>query len=137
MAALAPAADYAVRDQERMRAAQRYFQWQTALAKPWLGQRVLEEGCGVGNFTRHILDHELVVGIDVEADRSVRHRENHRGFQNVVSLKVNASDAASVETLNSYRPDSVVSLNVLEHIEDDMEHCATCGGSCRTAAAWF
>ena len=33
-----------------------------------LGRRVVEVGCGVGNFTRHLLDRELVVALDVEAD---------------------------------------------------------------------
>jgi len=119
MATLTPTADYTVRDQERMRSAQRYFDWQLALAKPWLGQRVLEIGCGMGNFTRTILDRELVVGLDIEADCVARHRANHRDCNNVVSLHVDAADPASVAELSSYGLDSVVSFNVLEHIEDD------------------
>lgn len=119
MATLTPSADYTVRDQERMRAARRYFEWQLALAKPWLGQRVLEIGCGMGNFTRTILDRELVVGVDIEADCVARHRENHADCTNVVSLEMNASDAACVEEFSKYNIDSVVSLNVFEHIEDD------------------
>jgi SAM-dependent methyltransferase len=119
MATLTPTADYTVRDQERMRAAHRYFDWQLALAKPWLGKRVLEIGCGMGNFTRTILDRELVVGLDVEADCVLRHRENHRDCENVVSLHVDAANPASIAELSTYKLDSVVSLNVLEHIEDD------------------
>jgi len=119
MATLSPTADYTVRDQERMRAAHRYFDWQLALAKPWLGQRVLEIGCGMGNFTRTILDRELVVGLDVEAACVARHRENHRDFKNVVSLEIDASNPESVAELSAYNLDSVVSLNVFEHIQDD------------------
>jgi SAM-dependent methyltransferase len=119
MPTLTPTAEYTIKDQERMRAANRYFDWQLALAKPWLGKRVLEIGCGMGNFTRTILDRELVVGLDVESDCVKRHRENHTQFNNVVSLLVDASDPSSVEKLQSYKLDSVVSLNVLEHIEDD------------------
>src|SRR5688572_19869622 len=121
MATLTPTADYTVRDQERMRVAHRYFDWQLALAKPWLGQRVLEIGCGMGNFTRTILDRELVVGLDVEAACVARHRENHRDFSNVVSLEIDASNPESVSELSKYNLDSVVSLNVFEHIEDDYQ----------------
>ena len=121
MAALTPTADYTVRDQERMRSAHRYFDWQLALAKPWLGQRVLEIGCGMGNFTRTILDRELVVGLDVEAACVARHRDNHRAYSNVVSLEIDASNPESVAQLSTYNLDSVVSLNVFEHIEDDYQ----------------
>lgn len=104
-----------------MRAAHRYFDWQLALAKPWLGKRVLEIGCGMGNFTRTILDRELVVGLDVEAACVARHQENHREYKNVVSLEVDASNPSSIESLRPYKLDSVVSLNVFEHIEDDAQ----------------
>lgn len=75
----------------------------------------------MGNFTRTILDRELVVGLDVEAACVERHRENHREFKNVVSLEVDASNPASIEELRQYNLDSVVSLNVFEHIEDDAQ----------------
>lgn len=101
--------------------AHRYFDWQLALAKPWLGNRVLEIGCGMGNFTRTILDRELVVGVDVETDCVARHRENHRHYGNVVSLEIDASNADSAAALSGYNLDSVVCLNVLEHIEDDRQ----------------
>ncbi len=114
-----PSADYTVRDQERMRAAQRYFAWQLALVRPWLGNRVLEIGCGIGNFTRTILDRDLVVGLDVEADCVALHRSSYTDRTNVVSLNLDAEHTASVEQLVHYRVDSAVCLNVLEHIRND------------------
>ena len=60
--------EYTLRDQEQMKAAQRYFAWQARIVRQELGRRVVEVGCGVGNFTRHLLDRELVVALDVEAD---------------------------------------------------------------------
>ena len=47
---------YKIRDQQRMQRARNYFEWQARLACPQLGRRVLEIGCGMGNFTRHLLD---------------------------------------------------------------------------------
>jgi len=37
-------AEYTVRDQERMRQAERYFEWQADLAAAALGRRVVEIG---------------------------------------------------------------------------------------------
>src|SRR5689334_20951423 len=68
-ATLTPAAvSYNIADQERMAAAVNYFAWQARLVKPYLGRRVMEIGCGCGNFTRTILDREAVLAIDCDAD---------------------------------------------------------------------
>src|ERR1017187_650206 len=61
-------AEYTVRDQDRMKRAKRYFEWQFRMAEAQLGSRVLEIGCGLGNFTQHLLVREFVTAIDVEPD---------------------------------------------------------------------
>src|SRR5947209_8330893 len=58
---------YILEDQQRMSLAKNYFAWQSSLVLPELGQRVLEIGCGIGNFTASLLDREAVIAIDVEA----------------------------------------------------------------------
>src|SRR5207248_5132483 len=58
---------YLLRDQELMSRAKNYFAWQARLALPELGRRVVEIGCGIGNFTQMLLDREKVVAIDSEA----------------------------------------------------------------------
>ena len=47
---------YTLEDQERMAKAANYFAWQHRLVTRELGRRVIEIGCGIGNFTRLILD---------------------------------------------------------------------------------
>ena len=119
-----PEADYTVRDQRRMEAASRYFQWQYRLAEHEIGRRVLEVGCGVGNVTNLLLDRELVVGIDVEPE-CVKHRaQRYSERPNVVSEHLDVLDPEFL-SLAKYGFDSVVCLNVLEHISDDrkaLEH---------------
>lgn len=51
-------AEYTLRDQERMSLARNYFQWQASMVEPYIGRRVLEVGCGLGNFTRYLLNRE-------------------------------------------------------------------------------
>ena len=113
-----PNADYTVRDQQRMSAATRYFQWQYELVRPHLGRRVLEVGCGLGNFTRLLADRELVVGIDVEPNCMQNLLSHLRRQQNLVARNLDVCDP-DFRSLRSYCLDSIICLNVLEHIEDD------------------
>ncbi|MGA3188658.1 MAG: class I SAM-dependent methyltransferase [Bryobacteraceae bacterium] len=111
-------AEYTVRDQERMTAATRYFAWQSRLASREVGSRIVEVGCGIGNFTAMLADRELVVGLDVEASCVEKHRQRFRDCGNIRSQVMDAG-APEFRSLAAHRPDSVVCLNVLEHIEDD------------------
>lgn len=110
--------EYTVRDQERMRHAKRYFRWQYRVAVAQLGNRILEVGCGLGNFTRLLLDREFIVAIDVEAECVRQLQGAFPGQANLVALHMDALDP-SFPALKRYAVDSIVCLNVLEHIQDD------------------
>jgi SAM-dependent methyltransferase len=111
--------EYTLRDQQRMTRAVNYFAWQAEIAMAPLGQRIVEVGCGIGNFTRMIADREMVVGVDIEPVVIEQHQKAFAGRGNVKSMVLDAMDPAFLE-LKRERPDSVVCLNVLEHIEDDL-----------------
>jgi SAM-dependent methyltransferase len=119
-----PDADYTVRDQRRMEVASRYFQWQYDLARRAIGNRVLEVGCGVGNVTSVLQDRELIVGVDVEPECVKERARRFSGRANIISRCLDVLDPA-FPALAGYGFDSVVCLNVLEHIRDDakaLEH---------------
>ena len=119
-----PSTEYTLRDQERMSLARNYFAWQARMVKPHAGRRVLEVGCGLGNFTRHLADRELVVGIDVEEPLVDAWNQSFRGSGKAVAFAMSVTDAAFLD-LKRYQPDTMVCLNVLEHVEDDrraLEH---------------
>lgn len=96
----------------------KYTQWIYAQISKYVGNRVFETGAGIGNFTRLILGKELVVISDsalasiIELKRRIN--ENNR----VHIVQYNLADSPS-EVLKQYRFDTVLCLNVLEHIEDD------------------
>jgi SAM-dependent methyltransferase len=105
-------------DLDRMRRARNYFAWQSRLASRELGRRVVEVGCGVGNFTATLLNREAVIAVDNDADCLNRLRDR---FPNQPNLHVVNGDASGDEFLDvaRFQPDSCVCLNVLEHIDDD------------------
>lgn len=117
-AELSVSPEYTVRDQERMELATRYFEWQFAMAEKHLGTRVLEVGCGLGNFTQHLADREFVVGIDVEPRCVEGHRKRFSGRSHFSSACLDVQSPEFAE-LRRYKPDSIACLNVLEHVRDD------------------
>ena len=96
----------------------RYDRWIYHRLRPFLGQRVLEVGCGLGNFTPFLLDRELVVATDLSAEYCATVAAR---FPNVPNLVVRSHDiTADPAPLIEYSFDTVICLNVLEHIADDL-----------------
>lgn len=113
-------AKYTVEDQERMTRAKNYFAWQSRLVTRELGQRVVEVGCGLGNFTSKLLGRELVVALDVDPDCVKRLKQRYANHQNLLAFTCDAQHDGLREFAR-FRPDSCVCLNVLEHIADDRQ----------------
>jgi SAM-dependent methyltransferase len=102
---------------ERMAAAPRYNRWMYDRLRPWVGRRVLEIGAGIGNMSAFLIDRDRVVLTDTEPyylDR-LRARYASHPHVTVAELRLPTADARLV----AERLDTVVCLNVLEHIEDD------------------
>lgn len=92
--------------------------WLFEEIEPYLGQRILEAGCGHGNLTQHLLDRELVIATDIEPSSVEIVRVKFQGNDNVLPFVHNICDPVT-EDLKKLSIDTVVSLNVFEHIEDD------------------
>jgi len=119
MSTLSVSSAYTVADQLRMAKATRYFAWQSELARQALGARVLEIGCGLGNFTEQIRDREWVVGLDVDPACVAHHQRRFSDARHIRAMALDALDPALLD-LRRERFDSIACLNVLEHIEDDV-----------------
>jgi SAM-dependent methyltransferase len=109
---------YTLLDQQLMGKAVRYFAWQAHTAKQHLGRRVIETGCGVGNFTRYLVDRDLVVSMDVVEECVERARAKLAGHPQMQFRCLDVQDPAFLD-LRSLRADTIVCLNVLEHVRDD------------------
>ena len=87
--------------------------------KPWLGQRVVELGVGRGNLSRFIRRHEHVLLTDYRLDYLRELQQKWRHCADLQIAKLDMTLAGDYEQLRAFSPDSIVFLNVLEHIEDD------------------
>jgi len=106
---------------EIMSAAPRFNAWMFDTIAPFIGRRVLEVGSGIGNMSRHIIDggRERVVLTDMDAwYRS----ELASQFGDTAGVRVDElmlPDPAAKTRFAEDRLDTIVALNVVEHIEDD------------------
>jgi SAM-dependent methyltransferase len=114
-----PATDPRVEIQTRLVAAPAYNQWIARQARPYLGQRVLDAGCGSGNIMRLLLDRELVVAVDVWPDFADIVSRSFADVSNLRFHQFDLADEAMVGSLQGYELDSAICVNVLEHVEED------------------
>ena len=105
-------------DLEVMAQANNYRNWMYRRIEPFIGRRVLEVGAGIGNFTQLLLDRELVVPTDISCLCLTRLGER-LGPQLRVAPKLLDLGDPSGEDWAAYGFDTIICLNVLEHVEDD------------------
>ena len=106
---------YIIEDQRRMSRARNYFDWQARLILPELGRRVVEFGCGIGNFTARLAACEAIVAVDADAACVDILKQR---FPRIDCLVRDVGNQ-DVSDLARFRPDSCLFINVLEHIEND------------------
>ena len=104
----------------RMATVERYNAWIYDELAGSVGQRVLEVGCGIGNMTEYFIDRDLLVGVDLLPASVELTRQRHKKQENVLAHLGDITDTELVSALRHYHFDTVVCLNVLEHIEDDL-----------------
>jgi len=104
-------------------AAPRYNAWLIERVLPWVGRRVLEIGAGVGTMSAFLADRERVVLSDTNAGYLERLRARFAGHPHirVETLRLPATDG----DLQAERLDTIICLNVLEHVRDDELSLAT------------
>ncbi|MBV9120839.1 MAG: class I SAM-dependent methyltransferase [Chloroflexi bacterium] len=97
-----------------------YSRWIVSQAAPHVGQRLLDVGCSTGNITRHFADRELVVGVDANPYALRLARESWASRPNVELLEMSVPSPELIEVGNRGF-DTVTCINVIEHIQDDVE----------------
>jgi SAM-dependent methyltransferase len=103
----------------RLAEAVAYHDWLFEAARPFLGERVLEVGAGVGTMTARLGDRGAVVALEVEPDYAQQLRARFANDGRVSVLEGDINDPGLVTRIAG-RIDSAMSFNVFEHIPDDV-----------------
>lgn len=114
---------YAGKDLESMSFAVNYHKWILDEFRPFLGKRLVEVGAGTGAFSELLLEENPIsltlvepsemfsqLRANVEAIAKETDVEYHNAFFGQVHQQI----------ASTRKPDSVIYVNVLEHIEDDV-----------------
>lgn len=107
---------------EIMAAAPRYNAWQFDVIAPWVGRRVLEVGSGIGNMSAQIVaaGRERVVLTDMDAWYREQLRTRFVGRPEVQVDELTLPDHEAAARYRALGLDTIIGLNVVEHIADDV-----------------
>ncbi|MBT3294343.1 MAG: methyltransferase domain-containing protein [Verrucomicrobia bacterium] len=114
-------------DLETLSSAENYKKWLYSNVEDVLGNRILEIGSGIGNMTPLLGAHGkmLVTDMDEAYIQTLRGRFDGDPDMSVHPYVLGGEDNAIPEFIRAFEPDTIVCLNVLEHVEDDMNAVRT------------
>jgi SAM-dependent methyltransferase len=112
---------------EIMQAAPNYNRWQFSRIAPYLGRRVCEVGAGIGNMSSLMAEKglELLVLTDTNPSYRGTLQDRFASFPEVVVDQLTLPDDSARIRFQRYQLDTVVALNVIEHITDDIDALKT------------
>lgn len=95
----------------------RYHEYLWSYVQPWLGKRVMEVGVGYGQYSRRMLaQRRSVLGCDIDAGHLKALSDSAPSqLLETLHLDLEAPEPAR-EAARAFAPDTVVLLNVLEHV---------------------
>ena len=98
----------------------RFAHWMYDAVRSGLGQRVVDAGAGIGAYTELLLaDGREVVALEYLPAFAA---EIERRFGDKPKVTVIQADLGDPDGLPEFPPgDSIICLNVLEHVEDDLQ----------------
>ena len=123
---LAPAEGFAYpgKELEAMDGARNYHRWILGIFKPFLGRHLVEVGAGLGSFSKLILDQhqcETLALVEPSPDMYGELVGNARRLDTTVQIDTYHGTFPQAAPLIKAKaaPDSIIYVNVLEHIAED------------------
>ena len=117
------AVNYPGKDLEAMSFAVKYHRWLLDELRPYIGKNIVEVGAGKGSFS------EMLIELEPESLTVIEPSEMFDDLKKNPSLNSNGTEIRFFNTVfekavpdlaGKNKPDTVIYVNVLEHIEDDL-----------------
>jgi glycosyltransferase involved in cell wall biosynthesis len=104
---------------QSVRKARGFNRWIFANIQKYIGQHVLEAGCGIGNFTEMLISRSRLICADLDDFyvEMISRRFGH--LENVKTIKTDLATNELIESIDGEKVDTVICINVMEHIPDD------------------
>jgi len=103
----------------RMKTLKPYYEWTKSIIDKYLGSRILDAGSGVGNFIDLVQEREFILAVDLSSE-NIKILEER--FASSLNITVRQYDLDyDLEQIKKNRIDTIVCLDVLEHVENDVE----------------
>src|SRR4029453_15312211 len=109
---------------EDLATAHRYRRYLHGLLAPYLGSSVLEVGAGLGDFSAQLLDRDRLV---VNDNDPIWLRAPHERFRDRPGVEVLPAEVGKLKVEPPV--DTVVAVNVLERLDDDVAALRAVGGA--------
>src|SRR6202161_4098032 len=102
---------------DRLNRAPRFTRWMADVVRPYVGDRVLEIGAGIGNMSVHLMPRSVYWATDVNP-YYLNYLETLRPTRPY--MRVGYTDAMKLESFPKGQDfNTIVCLNVIEHVPDD------------------
>ena len=105
---------------ELLSSVESYNDWTFEIIEPFIGNVILEAGCGKGTFTSRFLKKGKVVACDISEGylREVEQKYKYNPNLSTV-IKWDLNDSPGLQKFSNFNFDTIVCLDVLEHVKDD------------------
>jgi glycosyltransferase involved in cell wall biosynthesis len=111
--------DRGARILDALAATPRFNRWMAESIRPYVGASVLEIGAGIGNMSKQLAPRrKSYTATDIDGEHLARLRQRLQSRPNLRSCKCNLAEPDDFAPIAG-QADTVICLNVLEHIEDD------------------
>lgn len=105
---------------ESVRRARSYNRWLMSRFESYVGSRVLEAGCGIGNFTEQLLDRQRLICTDLDPYYAEIAGRRYAHLENVRASRIDLAEPEARDVIAQEQPDTVLAINVVEHVGDDL-----------------
>lgn len=113
---------YVGKDLEAMSFAVKYHKWILNDFEPYIGRNIVEVGAGTGDFSTLLLSKPIETLTLIEPSEMFEQLSNNIRSETIsVRFHKNIFADVSEEIGSSTKPDTIIYINVLEHIENDAD----------------